>query len=134
MTESGRRRVLIVEDHEESRFVFRTVLELAGWEVDETASGEEGLALARHRHPEVVVLDISLPGLDGWEITRRLKAEHAERGLRVLAVTAHGLDEDRVRSKQAGCDGYLVKPIDPQRLRAELDRLVPPGETETRAP
>lgn len=134
MTESGRRRVLIVEDHEESRFVFRTVLELAGWEVDETASGEEGLAIARHRHPEVVVLDISLPGLDGWEITRRLKAEHAERGLRVLAVTAHGLDEDRERSKEAGCDGYLVKPIDPQRLRAELDRLVPPGETETGVP
>lgn len=122
-----RRRVLVVEDHDESRFVFRTVLELAGWEVDEAPSGEEGLALARHRRPAVVILDISLPGLDGWETARRLKAEHAERGLRILAVTAHGLDEDRARAREAGCDGYLVKPIDPQDLLGEVERLCPPA-------
>lgn len=122
--ESGPRRVLVIEDHAESRFVFRTVLELAGWEVDETASGEEGLALARDRRPALVILDISLPGLDGWETARRLKAEHGESGLRVLAVTAHGLDEDREKARKAGCDGYLVKPVDPGRLTGEADRLV----------
>ena len=122
-------RVLVIEDHAESRFVFRTVLELAGWQVDETSSGEEGLALARHRQPAVVILDISLPGLDGWETTRRLKAEHGENGLRVLAVTAHGLDEDRAKAREAGCDGYLVKPVDPARLTAEVERLAGGRET-----
>lgn len=116
-------RVLVIEDHAESRFVFRTILELAGWEVDETSSGEEGLSLARNRRPVLVILDISLPGLDGWETARRLKAEHGERGLRVLAVTAHGLDEDRAKAREAGCDGYLVKPIDPTRLTEEVERL-----------
>jgi two-component system, cell cycle response regulator DivK len=117
-------RVLVIEDHAESRFVFRTVLELAGWEVDETSSGEEGLVIARQRRPALVILDISLPGLDGWETTRRLKAEHGENGLRVLAVTAHGLDEDRAKAREAGCDGYLVKPVDPRRLTGEVGRLV----------
>jgi CheY-like chemotaxis protein len=134
---SGREpgRVIVIEDHVESRFVFRTILELAGWEVDETGSGEEGLSLARSRRPDLVILDISLPGgLDGWETTRRLKAEHGENGLRVLAVTAHGLDEDRARAREVGCDGYLVKPVDPDRLKREVARLVGGGEPGRESP
>lgn len=117
------RRALLVEDHEDSRLIFRTVLEDAGWEVLEAADGEAGLRLANERSPTLVVMDISVPRLDGWQLSERLKADPATRDVPILLVTAHALDADRARARELGCEGYLAKPIPPDRFLAEVERL-----------
>lgn len=124
----ARRRVLVVEDDADTRALYRAVLERAGWEVAETASGAEAVRLAAEAPPAVAVVDISIPGLDGWETTRRLKAGAATRGVAVVAVTGHALDEDRRRAREVGCDAYLIKPVEPARLLAEVTRVTGTGE------
>jgi two-component system, cell cycle response regulator DivK len=116
-------RVLVVEDEEETRLAYRAVLEQAGWKVEEAASGDEGLRLALANPPQLVVVDISIPGVNGWETTRRLRGEPKTSAVPVLAITAHALDEDRERAREVGCNGYLVKPVTPQLLVAEVERL-----------
>lgn len=118
----GPGRVLIVEDDENTRAAYRAVLELAGWTVDEATGGAEALRLAALHPPRLALVDISIPGIDGWETTRRLKAGPAG-GPRVIAVTGHALDDDRREARAAGCDAYLVKPITPRQLLAEIERL-----------
>lgn len=115
--------MLVVEDDADTRFAYRALLERAGWEVEEAGAGEEALRKARERPPQVMVVDISIPGIDGWETTRRLKEDAATRETAVLAVTGHGLDEDREQARRVGCDGYLVKPLRPGELTAEVERL-----------
>lgn len=127
MVDEGRGRVLVVEDDESTRAAYRAVLELAGWAVDEATGGDEALRVAGRRPPEIALVDISIPGLDGWETTRRLKGEAATARVPVIAVTGHALDGDRQRAREAGCDAYLVKPIAPRQLLAEVDRLTRPG-------
>lgn len=127
MVDQGRGRVLVVEDDESTRAAYRAVLELAGWAVDEATGGDEALRVAGRRPPEIALVDISIPGLDGWETTRRLKGEAATARVPVIAVTGHALDGDRQRAREAGCDAYLVKPIAPRQLLAEVDRLTRPG-------
>jgi CheY-like chemotaxis protein len=116
-------RVLVVDDDEETRAAFRALLERAGGVVEEAAAGDEAVRLAGRQPPAVVVVDISIPGLDGWETTRRLKGQAATRGVPVIAVTGHALDEDRATAREVGCDAYLVKPVPPARLLAEVARL-----------
>lgn len=116
-------RVLIVEDDENTRAAYRAVLELAGWTVDEATGGGEALRLAALHPPRLALVDISIPGIDGWETTRRLKAGAPADGLTVIAVTGHALDDDRREARAAGCDAYLVKPITPRQLLAEIERL-----------
>lgn len=116
-------RVLIVEDDENTRAAYRAVLELAGWTVDVATGGAEALRLAALHPPRLALVDISIPGIDGWETTRRLKAEGPAHGLTVIAVTGHALDDDRRDARAAGCDAYLVKPITPRQLLAEIERL-----------
>jgi two-component system, cell cycle response regulator DivK len=119
--------VLIIEDEEETRRAYRAILEQAGWAVAEAAGGDQGVRLALADPPLLVVVDISIPGLDGWETTRRIKGDARTRLVPVLAITAHALEEDRQRAAQVGCDGYLVKPIAAQELLAEVSRLA--GDT-----
>jgi two-component system, cell cycle response regulator DivK len=123
----GRGRILVVEDDTDTREIYRTLLEHAGWEVEEATAGDQALALARRHPPAVALIDISIPGLDGWETTRRLKAEEATRDVAVIAVTGHALDEDRERARDAGCDAYLVKPINLKHLLEEVGRLAGQG-------
>lgn len=118
--------MLVVEDDADTRFAYRALLERAGWEVVEAGDGEEALRQARERPPRVMVVDISMPGIDGWETTRRIKEEPATRNVAVLAVTGHGLDEDREQAHRVGCDGYLVKPLRPGELTIEVERLAGP--------
>ena len=128
MAEQGRGRVLVVEDDENTRAAFRAVLEMAGWAVDEAADGDEALRVAERRPPEIALVDIAIPGLDGWETTRRLKEGAATARVPVIAVTGHALDADRQRARDAGCDAYLVKPVTPRQLLDEIERLTrPPG-------
>lgn len=127
MAEQGRGRVLVVEDDENTRAAFRAVLEMAGWAVDEAADGDEALRVADRRPPEIALVDIAIPGLDGWETTRRLKEGTATAQVPVIAVTGHALDADRERAREAGCDAYLVKPVTPRQLLDEIERLTRPA-------
>jgi two-component system, cell cycle response regulator DivK len=115
--------VLLVEDDAETRLAYRTLLEHAGWSVHEASDGEQALRLVDGVLPCIVVMDISIPGVDGWEMTRRLKLDERTREVPVLLVTGHALDEDRQRARDLGCAGYLVKPLSPSRFVEEVERL-----------
>ena len=126
MNLEGRKTVLLVEDNEDNLVVYRTILEHVGYEVLEARDGEEGVNRARRDKPDLILMDISIPKLDGWAATRRLKADAATREIPIIALTAHALDEDRQRAIEVGCDGYLAKPIEPRRVVQEVERFVGP--------
>jgi two-component system cell cycle response regulator DivK len=119
--------VLLVEDNEDNRTIYTTILRHVGIDVIEAANGEDGIRLARERRPAVILMDVAMPGIDGWEATRRLKADMETAHIPVIALTAHAMAEDRQRAVEAGCEGYLAKPIEPRRVveevRKMLDRL-----------
>jgi CheY-like chemotaxis protein len=114
--------ILLVEDNEDNRIIYATALRYAGYEVFEAITGTEGVSQARTHRPDLVLMDISVPELDGWEATAILKADPATKHIPIIAVTAHALPGDEERSLEAGCDGYLAKPIPPAALIAEIDR------------
>ncbi len=118
--------ILIVEDNEDNLVVYRTILEHVGYDVIEARDGEEGIARANEEHPDLVLMDISIPKIDGWEATRRLKSEPATRDIPIIALTAHALDEDREKAMSVGCDGYLAKPVEPRRVVEEVQRYLGP--------
>jgi len=120
--------VLLVEDDAETRHAYRTLLEHAGWSVHEASDGEQASRIVVGVLPCVVVMDISIPGIDGWEMTRRLKLDERTRDVPVLLVTGHALDEDRQRARDLGCAGYLVKPLSPSRFVEEVERLAHHGD------
>ena len=113
-------RVLIVEDNVDNYELVRFLLERAGFFVISAANGLEGLDTARREQPDLILMDLSMPELDGWKATQRLKSEEATRGIPVFALTAHTLPGDRKRALDAGCDGYISKPINV----ASFDKLV----------
>ncbi|SRR6266496_2285932 len=114
------KRILAIEDHEENRRLLRDLLTSAGYELIEAVTGEEGLSLAETRVPDLILLDIQLPGIDGYEVTRRLKANPALRHIPVIAVTSYALSGDDVKALEAGCSGYVTKPFDPAELLAKI--------------
>lgn len=114
-------RILYVEDSPQNRDVVRRYLQNE-FEILEAEDGEHGLERARKDHPELILMDLSLPRLDGWEATRRLKADEALRGIPVIALTAHASREDQVKAREAGCDDYLTKPVDRDLLIATMRR------------
>jgi CheY-like chemotaxis protein len=116
------RKVLLVEDNEDNRIIYATALRYAGYEVIEAITGVEGVRQTREAQPDIVLMDISIPELDGWEATSILKADPTTRHIPIIAVTAHALPGDEERSLAVGCDGYLAKPIPPAALIAEVDR------------
>ncbi|QDF04611.1 hybrid sensor histidine kinase/response regulator [Myxococcus xanthus] len=120
MAPASGRHVLLVDDHTDSRQLVRELLELEGHTVSEAEDGPSGLARARELRPEVVLLDIGLPGLDGYEVARALRSTDEGRDLLLIAVTGYGLEEDRRRALEAGFDEHLVKPVDLTRLRELL--------------
>ena len=114
-----KQKVLVVEDNADQLNSFMVLLRLMGHEVDFATCGQDALERARRMRPDVVLLDIGLPGMDGFEVARRLLAEHG-RGLRVIAVTAYGTERDRSESRDAGCELHLVKPADPRFIESLL--------------
>lgn len=122
MTKS--KTVLLVEDNEDNLIVYRTILDHVGYRVIEARDGEEGVARARADHPDLILMDVSLPKMDGWEATRRIKADEGTRQIPIIAVTAHALDDDREKATQVGCDGYLAKPVAPRRVVEEVERFI----------
>ncbi len=118
-------RVLIVEDDELNRDSLRRLLRRRGFEIVLAVDGTEGVAVARAEAPDLILMDMSLPGIDGWEATRRLKDAPATRAIPIIALTAHAMASDRDKALAAGCDDYDTKPIDLERLLPKIRALLP---------
>ncbi len=118
------RTVLIVEDNEDNRIVYSTILRHHGFRVSEALDGEEGIAKARAERPDLILMDISIPLIDGWEVTQMLKREPATGHIPIIALTAHAMPGDRERALEVGCDAYLAKPCEPRAVLAEVNRLL----------
>lgn len=117
-------KVLLVEDNEESRDGLSRHLRRKGYEILLAVDGRQGVDLARAEAPDLILMDMSLPILDGWEATRQLKAGSETRGIPVIALTAHAMAGDRERALEAGCDDYDTKPIEFPRLLTKIKSLV----------
>jgi len=107
------RRVLVVEDVLENLRLFRAILQLEGAQVLEAASGREGIEIATREQPDIILMDMQMPEMDGLTASRLLRAEPRTRHIPIVVITASAMDEDRRRALEAGCDGYISKPIDP---------------------
>src|SRR6185503_16618873 len=116
------RSILIVEDNPDARDALRVLLELEGHAVEAAGEGQEALELARAKDPDIALVDIGLPGIDGYEIARRVRARDARRPI-LIALTGYGQPEDRQRATEAGFDDMLVKPVDPSALADMLATL-----------
>jgi CheY-like chemotaxis protein len=116
--------ILIVEDDEDSRFVYRLLFEDEGYSVALARSGDEGLRMAREGHPDAVLMDVSIPGIDGWTATERLKGDPETADIPVIVLTAHACPEDRKRASEVGCDVFLTKPCEPRDVMNEVRRLL----------
>lgn len=112
--------VLLVDDDIHNQKIFETVLRHSGFAVRQAGNGEEALREARTHHPDLILMDLSIPVIDGWECTRQLKADETTRSIIILALTAHAMHGDEERALAAGCDGYLSKPISPRKLVEEV--------------
>ena len=119
-------KILIVEDVEYNRDLLVQLLE-EEYEVVTAADGAAGIEAAARERPDLILMDLSLPGVDGWEATRRLKAQSATEAIPVIALTAHAMQGDEERARSCGCDDYLTKPIDEDQLFATVARLLGPG-------
>jgi CheY-like chemotaxis protein len=117
-------KILIVEDNELNRDMLSRRLARKGYEVLLAEDGAKGVAAAAAERPDLVLMDMSLPVLDGWEATRRLKADPATRAIPVIALTAHAMSSDREKALEAGCDDYDTKPIELPRLLEKIERLL----------
>ena len=114
------KRILVIEDHEENRRLLRDLLTSFGYELTEALTGEEGLIAAAANPPDLILMDIQLPGIDGYETTRRIKANPALQHIPVIAVTSYALSGDDVKAFAAGCDAYVTKPFDPVELLEKI--------------
>ena len=119
------KRILAIEDHPINRRILRDLLTSAGYEMIEAVTGDEGVALAEQHRPDLILMDIQLPGLDGYEATRRIKANPALRQIPIIAVTSYALSGDDAKALQAGCDAYVAKPFSPRALLAKIREFLP---------
>jgi two-component system, cell cycle response regulator DivK len=117
-------KLLLVEDNEMNRDMLSRRLQRRGYEVVIAVDGLEGVALAQSEAPDLILMDMSLPVMDGWEATRRLKAASETMSIPVIALTAHAMSGDRERAMEAGCDDYDAKPIDLPRLLEKIEALL----------
>jgi CheY-like chemotaxis protein len=117
-------KILLVEDNEMNRDMLSRRLARRGYDVVIAVDGEQGVAMARAEAPALILMDMSLPGLDGWEATRRLKAMPETRAIPVIALTAHAMAGDREKAVAAGCDDFDTKPVDLARLLGKIEALL----------
>ena len=117
--------ILYVEDNDDNVFMLRPRLERQGFRVLVATDGESGLRLVREERPDLILMDLGLPGLDGWEATRRLKGDGVTRGIPVIALSAHAMAGDREAALAAGCDDYDAKPVNLKRLLDKIRALLP---------
>lgn len=116
--------ILVVEDFDDAREMYRDYLEFSGFRVETARDGREAIDKAQTLNPDLILMDLSLPGLDGWEATRLLKSDPATHNLLIVALSAHALAAEGERARVAGCDGFIAKPCLPPDLVTEIDRYL----------
>jgi two-component system, cell cycle response regulator DivK len=114
------KRILVVEDTEDNRQIIRDLLTSAGYEMIEALNGEDGVAMAAEHRPDLILMDIQLPVIDGYEATRRIKAKPELKHIPIIAVTSYALSGDEAKTREAGCDAYVAKPFSPRQLLAKV--------------
>ncbi|HKF99703.1 MAG: response regulator [Xanthobacteraceae bacterium] len=119
------KRILVVEDTEDNRRILRDLLTRAGYELIEAVDGESGVAMATTHRPDLILMDIQLPVFDGYEATRRIRANPDTRAIPIIAVTSYALSGDESKVLAAGCDGYVAKPFSPRKILAMVQELLP---------
>ena len=121
------KRILVVEDTDDNRKIIRDLLSSVGYELIEAVDGAEGVALAQSERPDLILMDIQLPVLDGYEATRRIRAIPELAAVPIIAVTSYALSGDEAKTRAAGCDGYVAKPFSPRQLLAKIREFLPDG-------
>jgi two-component system, cell cycle response regulator DivK len=119
------KRILVVEDQEDNRRIIRDMLSAADYKLTEAANGEEALAAVARERPDLILMDIQLPGIDGYEATRRIKADPSLNSIPIIAVTSYALSGEEQKARAAGCDDYVAKPYSPRLLIAKIRELLP---------
>jgi two-component system, cell cycle response regulator DivK len=119
------KRILVVEDQEDNMQILRDLLTSADYEMVEAENGEEALAEVAKQRPDLILMDIQLPIMDGYEATRRIKADPALRSIPVIAVTSYALSGDEAKARAAGCDDFVPKPYSPRQLLAKIRQYLP---------
>ena len=117
--------ILVIEDQEDNRRIVRDLLTSAGYEVTEATTGEDGITAAETRRPDLILMDVQLPGLNGYEATRRIKDNPDLHHIPIIVVTSYALSGDDVKAFEAGCDAYVSKPFSPRELLAKIREFVP---------
>ena len=120
------KRILVIEDTEDNRQILGDLLSNAGYELIEAVDGLEGVATAEREQPDLILMDIQLPGIDGYEATRRIRKIPALAKVPIIAVTSYALSGDEAKTREAGCDGYVAKPYSPRQLLAKIREFLPP--------
>lgn len=121
------RRILLIEDNEQNRYLATFLLESRGHRVAAAADGLRGIELAQSLSPDLILLDIQLPGMDGHAVARALRGIESVRAIPIVAVTSYAMVGDREKSIEAGCSGYIEKPINPETFVTEIERFIPPS-------
>jgi two-component system cell cycle response regulator DivK len=119
------KKILVIEDHEDNRRIIRDLLTSTGYEVIEAVTGEEGVTAAETHFPALILQDIQLPGIDGYETARRIRANPNLKKVPIIAVTSYALSGDDVKAFEAGCDAYVAKPFSPRELLAKIREFLP---------
>ncbi len=118
------KRVLVVEDNETNMYLIRFILEKSGYEVIEAREGTAGVELAIKEKPDLIIMDLQLPDIDGLEATKRIRASEADGDIPIIALTSFAMAGDRERDLAAGCTGYIEKPINPDTFIAEIEKFL----------
>jgi two-component system cell cycle response regulator DivK len=121
------KRILMVEDTEDNRQIIRDLMESVGYDLIEAEDGAAAVAMATEHRPDLILMDIQLPVMDGYEASRRIKANPELRHIPIIAVTSYALSGDETKTKAAGCDGYLAKPFSPRQLLAKMNEFLERG-------
>ncbi len=117
--------ILVVEDQEDNRQILRDMLASTDYEMSEAEDGEQALAAVAKQRPDLILMDIQLPILDGYEATRRIKADPATRSIPIIAVTSYAMSGDEEKAREAGCDDFVPKPYSPRQLLAKIRQYLP---------
>jgi two-component system cell cycle response regulator DivK len=118
------KKILVVEDTEDNRQILRDLLGMAGYEMIEAHDGAQGVAMAAEHKPDLILMDIQMPVLDGYEATRRIKADPALAAIPIVAVTSYALSGDEQKARDAGCNDYIAKPYSPRQMLAKVREIL----------
>jgi CheY-like chemotaxis protein len=118
------KRILVVEDNDQNLYLIRFILQKSGFETLEARTGEDGVSMAAVEKPDLILMDIQLPDIDGLEVTRRIRASGAGDDVPIIALTSHAMAGDREKSLAAGCTGYIEKPINPETIMNQIKKYL----------